>query len=247
MKAMIFAAGLGTRLRPLTNDLPKALVPVGSEPLLGITIKKLKQSGFDDIIINVHHFADKIVDFLEKNDNFGIRIQISHEAERPLETGGGLKKARHFFDDGQPFLICNADILSSIDLRHFYQTHIDSQATATLAVRKRASSRYLLFDTEGGGLCGRLNDATKTVQTTRAVAQAQAWAFSGFHIIDPIFLETAPEATFFSIIDWYLDVCNQHTIRPYDHSDDHWCDIGKPETLAIAQQLLPHILEQEQP
>jgi len=146
MKAMIFAAGKGTRLQPLTNDIPKALVKVNNITLLEIIINKLKHFGFNDIIINVHHFAEQIKDFLNKNNNFGIKITISDESSLLLETGGGLKKAAWFFDDNKPFLIHNVDILSDINLSELYDFHIQSQSLATLAVMHRITSRYFLFD-----------------------------------------------------------------------------------------------------
>ena len=172
MKAMIFAAGLGTRLRPLTNDRPKALVEVKGTPLLEITIKRLIHFGVREIIINVHHFADKIEAFLKKNKNFGIRIVTSHETERPLETGGGLKKAAWFFNDGQPFIVCNADILSDIDLKKMYEMHCKSDAISTFAIQKRDTSRYMLHDTEGV-LCGWLNTKTKAVRMGRFAAASE--------------------------------------------------------------------------
>src|SRR5579862_8740679 len=157
MKAMILAAGLGTRLRPLTNDRPKALVEIQGHTLLEITLKRLRSFGVSDVIVNVHHFADMVVDFLEANDQFGMHIEISKEEEL-LDTGGGLKKVGYFFqsqveNDG-PFILHNVDVLSSIDLGKMLLQHDRSGALATLAVQQRKTSRYLLFD-EQGQLCGR--------------------------------------------------------------------------------------------
>lgn len=146
MKAMVFAAGMGTRLRPLTDSMPKALVPVAGKPLLQHTIEKLKASGFNEIIINVHHFADRVIDFVRANDDFGIRIEFSDESEKLLDTGGGIKLASWFFDDGQPFLIHNVDILSNIDLTKLVKHYRDSNSVATLVCSERETSRYLLFD-----------------------------------------------------------------------------------------------------
>ena len=237
MKAMIFAAGLGTRLRPLTDDRPKALVEVKGTPLLEITIKRLIHFGVREIIINVHHFADKIEAFLEKNKDFGIRIVTSHETERPLETGGGLKKVAWFFDDGQPFIVCNADILSDIDLKKMYEMHCKSDAISTFAIQKRDTSRYMLHDTEGV-LCGWLNTKTKAVRMGRFAAASEMFSFSCFHVINPSIFETAPDEEFFTIIEWYLKICSQHKIMGYRHDDDIWCDIGKPETLLEAAEIV---------
>ena len=156
MKAMIFAAGLGTRLKPLTDTMPKALVPIAGKPLLEHIITKLIAAGFDEIIVNVHHFADQIVDFLKSKNNFGIRIEISDETDLLLETGGGIKHASAFFDDGKPFLVHNVDILSNLDLSDFYQTSLKNNGLATLLVSERNSSRYFLFD-DNAKLCFKQN------------------------------------------------------------------------------------------
>jgi NDP-sugar pyrophosphorylase family protein len=240
MKAMIFAAGLGTRLRPLTNDRPKALVEVKGTALLAITIKKLIHFGVDEIIINIHHFSEKIENFLRENDNFGIRIVTSHEAEKPLETGGGLKKAAWFFEDSEPFIVCNADILSNIDLGKMYKKHVASGALATYAIQMRDTSRYMLHDTEGV-MCGWMNTKTKTVRIGRPAESLGMFSFSCFHVINPVIFETTPPEEFFTIIEWYLRICDQHLIMGYRHDDDIWCDIGSPETLKEAENIIEPI------
>jgi NDP-sugar pyrophosphorylase family protein len=237
MKAMIFAAGLGTRLRPLTNDRPKALVEVNGVPLLEFTIRRLMHFGVTEIIVNTHHFAEKIADFLKSKNNFGIRIEVSHEVEKPLETGGGLKKARWFFDDNQPFFICNADVLSNIDLKKLYAAHLSNNAIATYAVQKRDTSRYMLHNTEGS-LCGWMNTKTKTVRMGRAASELGMYSFSTFHVVSPRIFETTPEGDFFSIIDWYLAICGTYNIVGWRHDDDIWCDVGKPETLKEAAEIV---------
>ena len=146
MKAMIFAAGMGTRLKPLTDSIPKALIPVGGIPLLEHVILKVKAAGFSDIIINVHHFHNQIIDFLQTKNNFDINIAISDERNQLLETGGGLKKAQWFLDDKAPFLVHNVDILSNVDLKTLYEQHLQNAALATLVVSQRESMRYFLFD-----------------------------------------------------------------------------------------------------
>ena len=241
MKAMIFAAGLGTRLRPLTNDRPKALVEIKGVSLLEITIKRLIHFGVTEIIINVHHFAEKIKDFLLTHDNFGIRIVTSHEMDKPLETGGGLKHAAWFFDDEKPFIICNADILSNIDLKKMYDVHCASDALATYAIQKRDTSRYMLHDPEGL-LCGWMNTKTKEIKMGRFAKDLGMFSFSCFHIVDPAIFKTTPNDTFFTIIDWYLRLCKKHKIIGYRHDSDIWCDIGKPETLAEAEHIVDNLL-----
>jgi mannose-1-phosphate guanylyltransferase len=239
MKAMILAAGLGTRLRPLTDSRPKALVEVGQMPLLEIVIRRLKYFGFTDIIINVHHFAEQIIHFLERNDRFGIRIEISDERNQLLDTGGGLKKAMHFFDDDQPFLLCNTDILSNIDLHTFYEAHLQSPgALATLAVRRRESSRYFIFN-EQQMLHGWVNVNTGEMIAARHQGRHfQLQAFSGFHIISPMIFRLMPSNNVFSIIDIYLDAAAHHPIMAYAHDDDFLLDVGKVNALKEAEELV---------
>ncbi|MGH9589281.1 MAG: nucleotidyltransferase family protein, partial [Terracidiphilus sp.] len=212
MKAMVLAAGLGTRLRPLTNDRPKALVTVGGRTLLEIALLTLRLFGVDEAIVNVHHFADTICDYLDENGNFGMRIEISHEKEL-LDTGGGLKKAAWFFlEDGgaeanEPFIVHNVDVLSTIDLARMMRQHAEQGALATLAVQQRETSRYLLFD-ESGQLCGRRNGRDGREEMARLEAHAQALAFCGIHVISPRLLRYLAgemrEEGAFSIIDAYL-------------------------------------------
>ena len=156
MKALIFAAGLGTRLKPLTDTMPKALVKVGGKPMLEHVILHLKEQGFCDIIINIHYLGEQIIDFLKANHNFGINICISDERSEVLETGGGILKAADFLEDDEPFLVHNSDILTNIDLRGLYQQHIENKADATLLVGQRDTSRYLIFNHEDT-LCGWIN------------------------------------------------------------------------------------------
>ncbi|RMG16441.1 MAG: nucleotidyltransferase family protein, partial [Bacteroidetes bacterium] len=183
MKAMIFAAGLGTRLRPLTHHRPKALVEVGGKCLLEIVIRRLLAHGFEEIVVNVHHFAGQVEAFLAQHAGFGARIAISDERSLLLDTGGGLRQAAWFFDE-QPFLVHNVDVLSDIDLTAMYQAHLQSGALATLACRRRQSSRYLLFD-EQNHLCGWKNVKSGEVRMSRQVKSCHPLAFSGIHVIDP--------------------------------------------------------------
>ncbi|HMQ85909.1 MAG TPA: nucleotidyltransferase family protein [Saprospiraceae bacterium] len=236
MKAMIFAAGLGTRLRPLTNDRPKALVEVGGRPLLEWAIRLLKKHGFDDLIINVHHFSQQIVDFIDRKAAFGISIQISDESDLLLDTGGGLKKARSFFDEA-PFLVYNADVLTNMDLTAFYQQHLQSGALATLAVRNRPSSRMLLFD-EGNSLVGWKNNSTGEQVRCRDAEATKEMAFSGIHAISPLLLEHFPEEAVFSIIPLYLRLGAEFPIKAYAHDADSWVDVGKASGLERAAELI---------
>jgi NDP-sugar pyrophosphorylase family protein len=228
---MIFAAGLGTRLQSLTNSCPKALVEVGGKPLLYHVIENLKQAGVQEIIINVHHFADQIEACLEKNNYFGIRIPVSDEREALLDTGGGLKKAAWFFADGQPFIVHNVDIFSNIDLRALYQAHIKSDALVTLACNSRKSSRYFLVD-KNSRLCGWEN--TKTGQQIVACPQQAPFtrlAFGGIHVISPAVFSCFPERTTFSITDWYLQLAADTFLRVYTTPELQFIDAGKPENL----------------
>ncbi len=253
MKALLFAAGLGTRLRPLTNDRPKALVEVNGVALLEVAIRRLIAAGCQEIIVNVHHFAEQVIDFIEKNGQFGIRIAISDEREQLLDTGGGLKKAAWFFDDGQPFLVVNADVLTDMDLARFYQNHLESGALATLAVRQRSTSRYFLFD-EKMRLSGWRNAKTgeeKLVMGNPPLVAGmyppaypipqtayRQYAFSGIHAVSPAIFDWMPGEDVFSIIDVYLNAASSGQIVGFDHSKDAWLDVGKPEALAAAAEFL---------
>ncbi len=230
-KAMILAAGLGTRLRPLTNDRPKALVEVAGRTLLDITLTRLRKFGVREVIVNAHHFADRIIEYLKANRDFGMRIEISRE-EVLLDTGGGLKQAAWFFEDdpAEPFLLHNVDVLSTIDLLRMMQFHRKHQALATLAVQRRKSSRQLLFN-EQGNLCGR-GPAELADQNS---ASTQALAFSGIHVISPRIFSLMTEEGVFSIIDSYLRLAaNGEKILAFRSDDSYWRDLGKPENVAQA-------------
>jgi NDP-sugar pyrophosphorylase family protein len=237
MKAMIFAAGLGTRLRPLTDNCPKALVKVGNKPMLQHTIEHLIKHGFNEIILNIHYLGEQIIDFLQEHKNFGIRIEISDERAMILETGGGLLKAKKFFDDDKSFLVCNADIFTNINLTDFYNFHEKNKSIATLAVRSRSSSRYLLMD-ENDILCGWKNTKTHEIKNPRITnSSLQEFAFSGYQIVSPKIFDNCRFSGVFSMIDWYLDICNQHIIKAYHHDQDTWIDIGSQEQLDKANAI----------
>ena len=242
MKAMIFAAGLGTRLRPLTDNRPKALVEVAGVPMLGRVIDNLKRYGFTDVVINVHHFGEQIIDFVESHNRFGINIAISDERNELLDTGGGILHARQLLDDGEPFLVHNADILTDLDLRKLYNQHVESQADATLLVAERTTSRYLLFD-NNQTLRGWENIKTGEIRPEGiSTADLQPRAFGGIHVISPsIFdaLQGYSDQHKFSITPFYVDCCNRLHIKGFTPSEHyHWFDIGKLETLQLAQQAI---------
>ncbi len=224
MKAMILAAGLGTRLRPWTNDRPKALVLYQGKPLLQWVIEKLKNSGFDHIIINVHHFASQIIDFVRNNDSFGIEIVFSDERDQLLDTGGGIKKAQWFLEDVTFFLVYNVDILSTIDLQKFAQSHTQD-SIATLAVQKRPTSRTLLFNSKDHNLCGWKNHKTGAQKIIDSCGTYKEFAFSGIHIISSRIFDYLPQGKY-SIITAYLDIAKTEKITYFDHSGDKWKDMG---------------------
>ena len=238
MKAMIFAAGLGTRLQPFTNNKPKALVEVNGHTLLETAIKKIIHAGINEIIINVHHFAQQIIDFVNVNDNFGIDIHFSDETQQLLDTGGGLKKAAWFLKGGEPFLVYNVDILSDIDVRHLINYHKENKVLVTLAVRDRKTSRYLLFDKDFI-LCGWQNVKTGEKKIARDKPGLIPFAFSGIHIIEPAIFNLMPEPGRFSIIDVYLKLAKEYRILGYDHSLTQWLDLGRIENLKEAEGLFP--------
>ncbi|HZS25791.1 MAG TPA: sugar phosphate nucleotidyltransferase [Candidatus Angelobacter sp.] len=249
MKAMILAAGLGTRLRPLTNDRPKALVEVAGHTLLEITIARLRQFGVREVIINAHHFSGLIMDYLKLKNNFNIRVEISRE-DALLDTGGGLKKASWFFlEDSRPasFILHNVDVISTIDLGLMLESHQQNKAMATLAVQQRETSRYLLFD-EQMQLCGRRIIKEQKTEMVKPVEQPKELAFTGIHIISPRLLEMMSEDGVFSIIESYLRLAGQgEKILGYHAEGAYWRDLGKAENIkAAVQDLKDHAFKIDQ-
>jgi len=245
MKAMIFAAGLGTRLKPITDTMPKALVPVCGRPLLYHTIMRLKTAGYDDIVVNVHHFADKIREYLASND-FGVRVSISDETAQLLETGGGIRHARPLLEDApEPFLVHNVDIVSNVDIPALRTT---SDALATLLVSQRKTRRYLLFD-EGMRLLGWTDKATGEVRSPYPhldPAACREYAFAGIHNISPAIFKVFDSVNVpdrFPIIDFYLKVCADYTITGHLQEDLTLVDVGKIDTLPEAERICASLLE----
>lgn len=242
MQAMIFAAGLGTRLKPLTDTMPKALVCVAGRPLLEHTVMRLKAAGVQRIVVNVHHFASQITDFLAAKANFGMDIRVSDETAALLDTGGGIKAAAPLFDVSSPILIHNVDILSNVDLSAFYAAGVAD--AATLLVSNRKTSRYLLFD-DDMRLVGWTNVATGEVRSpypAAVTAAAHRYAFSGIHIFSPglfpLFCEFPDK---FGIIDFYLSVCDRVVIHGCVKDDLRLMDVGKLDTLAEAEAFVQDI------
>jgi NDP-sugar pyrophosphorylase family protein len=242
MKAMILAAGLGTRLRPLTDRRPKALVEVAGRTLLEITLERLQECGVSEVIVNVHHFADMVVDYLEAQKNFGMRIEISREEEL-LDTGGGLKKAAWFFMEEstqrEPFILHNVDVLSTINLGKMVQAHDEQKNLTTLAVQRRESSRQLLFD-EQFILCGRKRNEEIEI-ARKASHQPRRFAFTGIHVISPRLLTMMNEDGAFSIIDTYLRLAGQgEKIAAFPADEYEWRDVGRLDDLRQAAEGLKH-------
>lgn len=240
MKAMILAAGLGTRLRPLTNDRPKALVEVAGRTLLEITIRRLHSFGVDEFIVNTHHFADLVADYLRAHNNFDLRIEVSRE-EILLDTGGGLRRAAAFFleknaDSDAPFLLHNVDVLSAIDLGKMVRFHLQRGALATLAVQQRPSSRQLIFD-EQGQLCGRKAGHDAEAEWARAAGHPEELAFAGIHVLSPRIFSEMSEDGAFSIIPTYLRLAGRgEKILAYRADGLYWRDLGRPESVAQAAE-----------
>jgi len=240
---MILAAGLGTRLRPLTDNRPKALVQIAGHTLLEITLSRLRTFGIREVIINVHHYADMIIEYLKRNDDFGMHIVVSRE-QVLLDTGGGLKKAAYFFlEDSnsaeQAFILHNVDVISTIDFRRMVQFHTENRALATLAVQDRETSRYLLFD-EQLQLCGR-RSGSEEAELVRSSQQVRALAFSGVHVISPRLFQMMTEQGAFSIITSYLHLAAEgEQILAFRADDYHWRDVGKPDNVVQAAWDLKH-------
>ena len=237
MKAMIFSAGKGTRLRPVTRNIPKALVEVGQRTMLERSVTHCKTYGFHDIIINVHHFSEKIKEYLRNHNHFNLNITVSDESHQLLDTGGGLKQALWFFTNNEPFLVRNVDVLSNLNLRRLYEFHLSQQALVTLVVRERPSSRYLLFDRENT-LCGWENTKTKEIKLVRQAEKYKKLAFSGIQIADRGISEYMPDDDVFSIMTTYLEAGKEKKIKAYIDRDSMWFDIGNLENLEKARTII---------
>jgi len=237
MKAMIYTAGLESRLRPEAEGLPRALMPVNGEPLLGMLIRRLADSGFAEIIINVHHFATPITEFINQMSFAGLRVEISDETDVMLDTGGGLKKVAWFFDDNRPFLIYHLDVLSDINLPDLYRSHSDSGALATMVIRNRETSRFLLFNRKMM-LCGWENRETGERQIARpGPDDLQPFAFSRIQVVSPLIFSFIKEKGPFSLVELYLRLAAAHLIRGYPDNESIWMDLGREDGLLEAEKL----------
>lgn len=256
MRTLIFAAGLGTRLKPITDKIPKALVPINGKPLLEHLLLKLKNSGFNEVVINIHHFASQIKEFVFDNSSFGMDIYFSDESDLLRETGGGIKHAAALLNDGEPFLVHNVDILSNLDLREFYNYHLSlKEATlATLLVSDRETLRYFLFDTDSN-LVGWMNTKTGEVKSPFAELRKspsnsyfdyisfleenglKKYAFAGIHVLSPeVFKLMLNYPSKFSIVDFYLDMCSKFPIKGFISADLQLVDVGKLDSLDQAEE-----------
>lgn len=237
MKAFILAAGLGTRLFPYTSDRPKALVELNGITLLERAILKVNELNVSEIIVNIHHFGEKIVEFLEKKESFHLPIKISDERDQLLDTGGAILKARPFLDKSEPFLVYNVDILSSIDLKELSDFHASKGGLATMAVRDRMTDRYMVFNPEMI-LSGWRNIKTGEEKLVRNNTRLQNYAFSGIQIIEPEIFPLITETGKFSVIQLYLRLAGQHSIYGFRDESSLWMDLGKPEQLAEAEKIM---------
>lgn len=236
MKAIIFSAGLGSRLKPYTNNKPKALVKVLNRPLIEHALLTLQDAGIQDIIINIHHYAEQMIRFFNDYQNTSLNIQLSDESGQLLDTGGGLKQAAWFFDTHQPLLAYNVDILTNLNIPEMVKKHKEEKALATLAVRKRNSSRYLLFNARQH-LKGWENTNTQE-KILLENGDLHKKAFSGIQIISPEIFALLPQKQKFSIIETYLSLCNNHKVVAYEHNDGYWFDVGTPKKLQKAEAYL---------
>jgi NDP-sugar pyrophosphorylase family protein len=238
MKAMLFAAGLGTRFKPWTDKYPKALAPVNGKSLLQRNIEYLQQYGITDVIVNVHHFADQVTNAISENNGWGSNIVISDERDELLETGGGLLKAKNLFDSGERFITCNVDILTDLDLDELLAFHDRQGSLISFGVTSRKTSRYFLFD-ENNRLCGWKNVKNGDQKIVIPHSALIEKAYSCVVVFEPDIFSLIPFRGKFSLVDVYLALAPQHLIFGYDHTGDKFVDVGKPESIAAAEALFP--------
>lgn len=236
LKAMIFAAGLGTRFKPWTDKHPKALALVNGKSLLQRNVEYLQQYGIKDVVVNVHHFADQIIDAVKQNNGWGSNIIISDETNEVLETGGGLLKAKHLLESNEPFLTLNADILTDLNLDKLLAYHSRNNALVSFGVTNRKTSRYFLFD-ENNRLCGWLNTKTSEERISIAKPNLTEKAYSCVVVFEPKIFSLIRQQGKFSLVDTYLDLAAEHLIQAYDHTGDKFVDVGKPESVAVAEAI----------
>lgn len=236
MRAMIFSAGLGTRFKPWTDEHPKALAMVNGKSLLQRNIEYLQQYNINEVVINVHHFADQIIDAIKKNNGWGSHVMISEEQEEVLETGGGLLKAKDLLQNGEPFITLNADFLTNLNLNDLKQFHHNKKALISFGITSRKSSRNFLFD-EANRLCGWMNSSTGEKRIAIDKPGLQPMAFSCVVVFEPTIFDIIPQRGKFSLVDTYLSLAKEHPIYGYNHTGDKLVDVGKPESVTIAEAL----------
>ena len=236
--ALLFAAGLGTRLKPFTNEHPKALAQVNGKTLLQRNIQYLQSFGINKVVVNVHHFANQIIDIVKENNGWGSDILISDETDEVLETGGGLVKAIPLFGDAENIVVMNVDILTNLNIEQMFQQHINTNALATLAVTNRNTSRYFVFNKKNK-LCGWMNTKTNELKGIDFFDESihTQLAFSGIHIINKKLFSLIKQQGKFSMVDVYLDLMKTNDIMAFNHWQDKFIDVGKPESVAIAEDL----------
>ena len=235
MKAMIFSAGLGTRFKPWTDTHPKALALVNGKSLLQRNVEYLQQYGIREVVVNVHHFADQIIEAVKINSGWGSDIIISDESKEVLETGGGLLKARHLLEGAEPFITLNVDILTNLDLSKLLAFHQQHQPLISFGITNRKTSRNFLFD-DKNRLCGWENNVTGEKKISIQKDNLRPMAYSCVVVFEPAIFSLIRQSGKFSLTETYLDLAREHTILGYDHSGDHLVDVGKPESVIRAEQ-----------
>lgn len=236
MKAMIFAAGLGTRFKPWTDKHPKALALVNGKSLLQRNVEYLQQYNITEVVVNVHHFSDQVIDAVKKNNGWGSHISISDETGEVLETGGGLLKAKNLLQNDEPFITLNADFLTNLNINNLLAFHKNKQALISFGITNRKTSRNFLFD-ENDRLCGWRNNATGQEKIAVPKNNLKEMAYSCVVVFNPQIFELIPQRGKFSLVDTYLSLAVHHPIYGFDHSGDKLVDVGKPESVAVAEQL----------
>ena len=236
MKAMIFAAGLGTRFKPWTDSHPKALALVNGKSLLQRNIEYLQQYGVKDVVVNVHHFADQIINAVKENNGWGSNIVISDETDEVLETGGGLLKAKGLLKSNEPFFTLNADFLTNLNLNNLLAYHKEKKGLISFGITSRKSSRNFLFD-EDNRLCGWINTATDEKRISIDKPNLKPMAYSCVVVFEPTVFDLIPQRGKFSLVDTYLSLAAAHPIFGYDHTGDKLVDVGKPESVAVAEEM----------
>lgn len=236
MKAMIFAAGLGTRFKPWTDKHPKALALVNGKSLLQRNVEYLQQYNIKEVVVNVHHFSNQVIDALKKNNGWGSHISISDETDEVLETGGGLLKAKNLLQNDEPFITLNADFLTNLDINNLLAFHKNKEALISFGITNRKTSRNFLFD-EDNRLCGWRNSVTGQEKIAIPKKNLKEMAYSCVVVFNPQIFEFIPQRGKFSLVDTYLSLAAAHPIYGFDHSGDKLVDVGKPESVAIAERL----------